>query len=664
MGEDSVSVLAVDVSGQPVLSVESLTTRPVDAARLNAASTPPLHHVTWVDVPAPPVDAGTATVPWAVLGHEDAYGLGLELFDGLAALGAELPETLVVPVPEPEGDVIAGVSEATVRVLALLREWLREERYTVTRLLVLTGGGLAGRTVAGLVRSAQSENPGRIVLVEAEAEAEAGTGTEGGVTLGLLRAAVASGEPQLTLVGGTLKAPRLASRTVEPAEVSLSGSVLVTGGTGVLGGIVARHLVERGAEHVVLVSRSGREAEGAAGLESELAGLGARVTLAACDVADRAGLEELIRGIEPPLTGVVHTAGVLDDGTVESLTADQLARVLRPKAEAAWHLHELTRDLDLTLFALYSSAAGVFGNPGQGNYAAANAFLDALAEHRRAQGLPAVSLAWGLWEDGSGMTAHLDDAHRGRMRRTGLRALTAAEGMALFDAGLAADLAVVVPARLDLSAVRARGGDVPHLLRGLVRPARPMSATGGGEGPSLERRLAALPVEERQGAVLDLVRGEVAGALGYADAADIDAERAFKDLGFDSLTAVELRNRLSAATGLKLPATLVFDHPTPAAIAGHLLTRLAPAPASGAHTGASGVGDGADAEELRRVLLSVPLDRLREAGVLDTVLRLADTDGATGGEAQPADSPAAEDSDALLDGMDADALVRQAMDLG
>ncbi|MFB9682463.1 type I polyketide synthase, partial [Streptosporangium vulgare] len=345
--------------------------------------------------------------------------------------------------------------------------------------------------------------------------------------------------------------------------------MLVTGGTGALGGLVARHLVtEHGARDLLLVGRRGRDADGATELEGELAALGARVTVAACDVGDRDALAGLLAGIpaDRPLTAVVHAAGVLDDGVVTSLTAERFDRVLGPKADAAWHLHELSRQMPLTAFVLFSSASATFGTAGQGNYAAANAFLDGLAAHRRAEGLPATSLAWGLWEHGMGA----GPAAAGRAT------LSDGEGLALFDAALATDEALLAPVRLDTAALR--DGDVPALLSGLVR-ARPRRMTGE---TTLARRLAAAEEGERARIALEAVRSLVAAVLGHPTPDGVPPGSKFSELGLDSLTAVELRNRLNTATGMRLPATLVFDHPTPAALAAFVTTELAGTPATSA----------------------------------------------------------------------------------
>ncbi|UYQ66232.1 SDR family NAD(P)-dependent oxidoreductase [Streptomyces peucetius] len=359
-----------------------------------------------------------------------------------------------------------------------------------------------------------------------------------------------------------------------PQSLDPDGTVLITGGTSGLGALFAKHLAEHhGAQQLLLVSRRGAAADGVAELVAELAAAGATVRVEACDVSDRNQLAGLLASLEQPLTAVVHAAGVLDDGVIEAMTAEQIERVMRPKINAAWNLHELTADLELSAFVLFSSAAAQLGNPGQANYAAANAALDALAAKRRSQGLPATSLAWGLWADATGMTGELDEADLARMQRTGVGALPAELGLELFDTSLASDAALLVPVRLDLAALRiqARDGMLPALLRGLVRaPARRAESVGG----SLTQRLAGLTEADREQVVLELVQAQVAAVRGNASGAEVPPDRAFKELGFDSLAAVELRNRLTRITGLRLPATLVFDHPTPAEVAQLLLKEV------------------------------------------------------------------------------------------
>ncbi|WP_353942643.1 type I polyketide synthase [Streptomyces sp. HUAS MG91] len=368
-----------------------------------------------------------------------------------------------------------------------------------------------------------------------------------------------------------------------PREVDPEGTALVTGATGTLGRLVARRLIaEHGVRNLVLAGRRGSQAPGMAELTAELAELGARVTVEACDVADRGSVAGLLERIPAahPLTVVVHAAGVLDDGVIGQLTTERLDRVLAPKTGGALVLDELTARTDLARFVLFSSIAGVIGNAGQANYAAANAALDALAGQRQAKGLPAVSLAWGLWAEASGMTGHLGATELRRIARDGNAPLTVDEGMELFDAAMDTALAAVVPAKLEPARFRR---PVPPLLSGLVRgPERRAARSAPTTGTvTLKSRLDGLPESEARRVVLDVVRAQAALVVAESSGDAIDPELSFRDLGFDSLTAVELRNRLAGATGLRLPTTVVFDFPTPARLAAHVHEQLAPsAPAA------------------------------------------------------------------------------------
>ncbi|MBL1121046.1 SDR family NAD(P)-dependent oxidoreductase, partial [Streptomyces sp. 110] len=443
-----------------------------------------------------------------------------------------------------------------------------------------------------------------------------------------------------------------------PRCLDPEGTVLITGGTGSLGKVAARRLVtEHGVRNLVLTSRSGPQAAGAAELERELTSLGVRVRIAACDVADRDALAELLSALpeDAPLTGVVHSAGALDDGVITTLTRERLDTVFAPKADAALHLHELTRHLDLAAFVLFSSAAGTLGSSGQGSYVAANAFLDALAHRRRAEGLPGISLGWGLWAQGAGvgLTGHLTDADQRRMARGGVAGLSEAEGGALFDTALRMPQPVVLPMKLDLGALRAQAaatGPVPPLLRGLVRQSRRIARTAADLDAFTQRLTRATPEEQEQ-ILLGLVCREAARVLGHASAHAIGPDLAFNEIGFDSLTAVELRNRLANHTGIRLPATLVFDYPTPTALMRHLRMKLCPdAPPEQRLAGSE--------EDLRRALARTPLSRFQELGILDTLMALVQEPEA----AQQVDGQSAEEQPAAaIAEMDVASLVQRAM---
>ncbi|WP_394821617.1 SDR family NAD(P)-dependent oxidoreductase [Pendulispora albinea] len=594
-----------DEGGAPVVTIEGLSLRRAPAERFLPDASTNLYAVRWLEDAVS--DARTNGVSrgsrgsWALLGEglpnaaaaSEAGGISVARYADLAALraaldrGAAMPAAVLVPsmgVPKAQGvDAVAAAHQAAGEGLALLQAWLADPRLASCRLVVLTQGAVAAQAdedvadlvhapLWGLIRSAQSENPGLpIALVDLD---------DRDASLRALHRALDSGEPQVAVRDGRLRVPRLVraeSVARAPARpLNPQGTVLVTGGTGTLGAMVAYHLVQsHGVRYLLLASRQGIAAPGAVALQHELEEAGAHVTIAACDAADRSALEALVAAIpsEHPLTAVVHTAGTLDDGIVASLTPERLHPVLRAKVDAAFHLHELTASLDLSAFVLFSSLSGILGGPGQANYAAANAFLDALAHHRRARGLAALSLDWGYWAQKSTLTAHLGDADLQRMARAGFLPLDSDEALSLFDMTLARPEAALVPARFDTMAFARQGDGLPPLLRGLVR-AKPSRSSERASAASIHARLLALSPADRERALLDIVRTDVASVLGLGSSAALEPQRPLQELGLDSLMAVELRNRLAATSGLRLPPTLLFDHPTPAALARFLAEQL------------------------------------------------------------------------------------------
>ncbi|MFJ9841585.1 type I polyketide synthase [Kitasatospora sp. NPDC101155] len=531
-------------------------------ARQVALPTYPFQHQRfWLAAPARAAEAGDAL-------------FRLDWVEVPTPAAGEAPQVLTVPHRE-----LKDPAGTTVAALELVRGLLAAGPAAGPLPVVLTHGAMAARdgdladpagaAAWGLLRAAQAEHPDRFVLLDSD---------RADPDPALLAAAAAAEEPQLALRQGRFLIPRLAE--AGPAEETPSpfdpdGTVLVTGGTSGLGALVARHLARRhSVRHLLLVSRRGEAAEGVEALRADLAEAGAEATIAAADVSDRAALRGLLDGIAPehPLTGVFHCAGVVDDGVVEALTPGRIDRVFAPKANAAVHLDELTREAEPAVFVLFSSAAGTLGGPGQANYAAANACLDALAQQRRAAGRPAVSLAWGLWAEETGMTGRLGEAERSRMARSGLLGLTTPEGLTLLDAALARPEAVLLPVKFAPALLRTPADLLPPLLRGLARA----EAEPGGRADAFLARLAELPGPEQERAVLNLIRDHTAAALGHPSADQVETGRGFLELGLNSLSAVELRNSLGAASGLRLPATLMFDYPTPSELAAHLLEQLRP----------------------------------------------------------------------------------------
>ncbi|MBZ6232846.1 SDR family NAD(P)-dependent oxidoreductase, partial [Streptomyces olivaceus] len=581
LGPDEVSLAVADRSGAPVLSIGSVTLvpRPLDAVGTVADT----GDRTLLELDWAPIPGGAAPVEhWTVVGPTDPLPAAEEGAVVLRAFG------------DPAA-VVESTHELTAHILRRLQQWSADPAgsplIVSTRGAVTTAPGdqvtdLAAAAVWGLVRSAQTENPGRFVLLDTDA----GTATDtDGLDATVLGDVLAAGEPQLALRGGRLLAPRLTRTGADdgPAPaLDPEGTVVVTGGTSGLGALAARHLVTgHGARHLLLVSRRGATAPGAQELLAELGALGATVVAAACDATDRQVLAEVLAQVPPehPVTGVVHAAGVVDDGVLASLSRERLDRVLAPKVDAVWNLHSLTRDL--TFFVAFSSLGGLLGGGGQANYAAGNTFLDALMRQRRDHGQPGTSLAWGPWSTELGMVGSLSGTDRRRIASSATPPMSVEQGMELFDRALRADRPLLAPTRLDMTALRAQQ-DITPLWRTLAGPAarRVADNTDGGDdgGEGLGRRLAALSDPDRLEALADLVRESAASVLGHAPGERIDIAQPFRELGFDSLTAVELRNLLQARTGVTLAASLVFDHPTVGHVAGRLAAEFGASPADDA----------------------------------------------------------------------------------
>jgi acyl transferase domain-containing protein/acyl carrier protein len=579
-GADSLCVQASDEQGNATLDVESLRTRALDRSRLDSAGgaeAPRLLALGWEEIAAVGVS-------------ESAVAEVEATRDALRAL-EQVPDVVICRVaPDQDGvGVIAGAHRLTSGVLEMLKLFLAEERFAAATLALVTDCAVAvtaGEAPSliqaplwGLVRTAQLEHPGRFLLIDSD---------DSDVSRQALRRGLHMGEPQVAIREGRLLTPRLARIQIARADQELPAldpnrTVLITGGTGLLGSVAARHLAEtHGARRFILASRRGPAADGAKALRADLEAAGARVRIVACDVSQRYELEALIGTIpdDERLQVVIHAAGLLDDGVLSSLDGERIDRVLAPKLDTAMHLHDLTKDTDLGAFVLYSSAAATIGSPGQASYAAANAFLDALAQHRHASGLPARSIAWGLWQRSSEMTEHIDGAEEARLGGSGL---SCEQGLELLDSACAQGEPAVVALALDLSGLRAqaRAGLLPSLLRSLVRvPLRRGSELDG----VLAQKLTELTGLERQKTVLEVVCAQAAAVLGHDSGEAIERDRAFKELGIDSLSAIDLRNRLASMIGLRLPATLVFDYPTCIALAGYICERLEGEQRGGPHT--------------------------------------------------------------------------------
>jgi len=591
--ESGLGLCAADVSGTPLLTVQQLITRPIDIAalaRLSAGADPSLHTLTWTALPRPTAAPTAVTVlgqpPLAVEASSPGYR---DLTELIAAVRAGAPAPPAVVAAAPRADDHDGENNAAIATrnglsatLNLIQDWLASTELATSRLILASHDALATddtevpdpavAAAHGMLRSAANEHPGRFGWLDVDEARASGPA--------ITAALAVSGEPTLAVRNGILLVPRLTRPTGTPAAGAPTfdpdTTVLITGGTGALGMALARHLVTRHqCRHLLLLSRRGAAAPGAAELRDELIALGAEVAFAAVDAADADQLAGALAAIdsEHPLGAVVHTAGILADALVEDLDDDGVDDVLRPKVDAAVHLDRLTRAHDLTAFILFSSAAGVLGNPGQANYCAANAFLDALAQVRRHDGLPATALAWGLWQKPSTMTADLEHDDLARLHRLGITAMTTEYALDLFDQACSRPEPLLVPAQLNIPALRtvARAGMLPSVLSDLI-------AMPGGRSrrSDLRKRLVGLTPPEQQEAVLTEVCTQLAEVLNHASPETIDPTQPFIDIGLDSLTAIELRNRLAQATGFALPVALVFDHPDPASVTTYLLDQLVP----------------------------------------------------------------------------------------
>nr|CAE45672.1 Borrelidin polyketide synthase, type I [Streptomyces parvulus] len=572
------------------------------AARPTVEDTPrePLdgwtHRIDWVplvDEEPAPVLAGT----WLLVRPEEGpRPLADAVADALTRHGASVVEAARVPHqsdteltgvvsllgPGADGD---GGLDATLRLVQDLAT-----AGSTAPLWIVTSGAVAvgtsdtvpnpeQATLWGLARAAATEWPGLgAARIDLPADLTEQVGRR------LCARLLDRSEQETAVRQAGVFARRLVRARTSDGRWTPRGTVLVTGGTGALAGHVARWLAEEGAEHIVLAGRRGPDGQGAEALRADLVAAGVKATIVRCDVADRDAVRLLLDAHRP--SAIVHTAGVVDDGLLTSLTPAQVERVLRPKLLGARNLHELTRDRELDAFVLFSSLAGVLGGAGQANYAAANAYLDALAAHRTAHGLPAASLAWGPWE-GDGMAAAQEAADR--LRRSGLTPLPPEQAVRALGRGHGP---LVVA---DADWARLAAGSTQRLLDELpevraVRPAEPAV----GQRPDLPARLAGRPAEEQSAVLLEAVREEIAAVLRYADPARIGADHEFLALGFDSLTSIELRNRLATRIGLTLPATLTLEQRTPAGLAAHLRERIADRPVG---SGAVPVPGSADVPE-------------------------------------------------------------------
>ncbi|MBM7443060.1 type I polyketide synthase [Streptomyces sp. HB132] len=558
------------------------------------------YEVQWRHAPEP--DSAVPSGTWLVAGPDDAT------HDVAAAMGAQGVRVLRVPASSGSARLREALDEGGIAgvlaLTALSGEGTQGLRDTLALVQTLADARLRAPlwlATRGAVAVGESDWPaapeqamvwglGQVVAVEEPGlwgglvDLPEAFDTRAARRLCGVLADPARTEDQLAIRSFGVHVRRLVRAAPLPPDTPTpwqpSGTVLVTGGTGALGAVAARWLARNGASHLLLTSRSGLDAPGARDLEAELTQLGTCVTVAACDVTDREALAALIDSVpaEHPLTAVVHTAGVLDDGMLGSLTPERVERVLRPKTDAVLHLHELTRHLDLSAFVLFSSLAATFGNAGQAAYAAGNAFLDTIAAVRHAQDLPATSIGWGAW-DGAGMAA--DPLVAERVRRGGTPPLPPELAMRALRQAVESGAPHTIVADVDWERFAPALPPGRAAFIGELPEVRSLSAAAGTPAPekaaesALHEQLAGASPQESERILLAVVRGQAAAVLGHASADGVQPGRAFRDLGFDSLTAVELRNLLGASTGLALPATLVFDYPTPLVLSRHLRDELA-----------------------------------------------------------------------------------------
>ncbi|MGH2959183.1 MAG: type I polyketide synthase, partial [Solirubrobacterales bacterium] len=646
---NAVALTAAGPDGKLLFGAQAISLRPIDASQISIKRRhESLFTTAWKELPRAAQNGSALRV--AVLGAELAGAESFQRFDTIEALKQHEPahDVVLAGLPDAlESDGSNSARDVAVYALSLIQEWLAADQLATARLALVTRGAfstsggtpnLAHAAAVGLIRTAQSEHPGRFMLIDTEAESTTA-----------LVSATTVGEDQLALRGDQVLVPRLTPAVDEVAPGATSfdkdGTVLVTGGTGSIGSLIARHLASHhGVKHLLLTGRKGADAPNAPALASELRELGATPEIVACDVSDRQAAEELLASIsaDHPLQAVIHAAGVIDDGLIETMTPERIDTAMAPKAVGAWNLHVLTKDIPLRQFVSFSSTAGVVGSPAQSNYSAANAYLDSLAQLRQGNGLSAVSIAWGLWDLDGGMAAALSATDRARIQRAG-NAISAEHGLKLFDTAMEFGQANVLAADLDRSKLRllAEDGLLSPFFEQLVRLRSGQIREIEG---SLYKRLEGVPSAEHALVVLEAVREQVAAVLGQQAAELIDPDAEFRNLGFDSLSAVEFRNRLSSISKTRLPATLVFDYPTVTAVAKYLQ--------SVALDGGDGRSNLESGEaSFRNTIASIPMARFRDAGLIGMIEELANGNGAAAGPSQEDD----------VDSMDAATLISRTM---